>query len=156
EAPRAAVTAPTPGLSERPQAPLDGEPAVSDIDADSDEVPESPWPDLVIIDGGKGQLGAAQEALAALGSSDVSLPAVSKVPERDAGRATYHVPGREAFMLKPRDPLLYFVQRLRDEAHRFAIGSHRVRRKKDIREAGLQEIPGIGPTRKRALLQHFG
>jgi excinuclease ABC subunit C len=154
EAPRAAVAAP--GLSERPQASFDGEQAVSELDADSDELPESPWPDLVIIDGGKGQLGAAQETLAALGISDVPLVGVSKGPERDAGRETFHLPGREPFMLKPRDPLLYFVERLRDEAHRFAIGSHRVRRKKDIREAGLQEIPGIGPTRKRALLQHFG
>ena len=124
--------------------------------ADSDSSDDSPWPDLVIIDGGKGQLSAAIETLTVLGLTDVPLLAVSKGPERDAGRETFHVPGREPFMLKPRDPLLYFVQRLRDEAHRFAIGSHRARRKKDIREAGLQEIPGIGPSRKRALLQHFG
>jgi excinuclease ABC subunit C len=82
--------------------------------------------------------------------------AVAKGPDRDAGLETLHMPGREAFKLKPRDPVLYFVQRLRDEAHRFAIGSHRVRRQRDIREAGLQEIPGIGPSRKRALLHHFG
>src|SRR5256714_7134195 len=118
--------------------------------------PESPWPDLVIIDGGRGQLSAAQEALAALALTDIPLIAVAKGPDRDAGRETFHAPGREPFMLKPRDPVLYFVQRLRDEAHRFAVGSHRARRKKDMREAGLQEIPGIGPTRKRALLQHFG
>ena len=77
-------------------------------------------------------------------------------PDRDAGLETFFQPGREAFKLKPRDPVLYFVQRLRDEAHRFAVGSHRVRRRRDIREAGLQEIPGIGPSRKRALLYHFG
>ena len=77
-------------------------------------------------------------------------------PDRDAGRETFFIPGREPFRLPPRDPLLYFVERLRDEAHRFAIGSHRTRRKRDIREGGLQEIPGIGPTRKRALLHHFG
>jgi excinuclease ABC subunit C len=117
---------------------------------------ESPWPDLVIIDGGRGQLSAAQETLAALGLTDIPLVGVAKGPDRDAGRETFHVAGREPFMLKPRDPVLYFIQRLRDEAHRFAIGSHRARRKKDLREAGLQEIPGIGPTRKRALLQHFG
>ena len=81
---------------------------------------------------------------------------IAKGPERDAGRETFFAPGREPFKLKPRDPVLYFVQRLRDEAHRFAIGSHRARRKKDIRESGLQEIPGVGPARKRALLQHFG
>jgi excinuclease ABC subunit C len=116
----------------------------------------SPWPDLVIIDGGRGQLSAAQETLVALGLADLPLVAVAKGPERDAGRETFFVAGREPFKLKPRDPVLYFVQRLRDEAHRFAIGSHRARRRKDIREAGLQEIPGVGPARKRALLQHFG
>ena len=125
-------------------------------DIESDHETESPWPDLVIIDGGRGQLSAAQEALAALGLTDIPLVGVAKGPERDAGRETFHVAGRAPFMLKPRDPVLYFVQRLRDEAHRFAVGSHRARRKKDLREAGLQEIPGIGPTRKRALLQHFG
>jgi excinuclease ABC subunit C len=117
---------------------------------------DSPWPDLVIIDGGRGQLTAAQETLAALGISDVPLLAVAKGPDRDAGLETFFLPGREPFKLKPREPVLYFVQRLRDEAHRFAVGSHRVRRRRDIREAGLQEIPGIGPTRKRALLHHFG
>jgi excinuclease ABC subunit C len=84
------------------------------------------------------------------------LVGIAKGPDRDAGRETFHMPGKESFKLPPRDPVLYFVQRLRDEAHRFAIGSHRARRKRDIREAGLQEIPGIGPTRKRALLRHFG
>jgi excinuclease ABC subunit C len=117
---------------------------------------ESPWPDLVLIDGGRGQLAAAHETLAALGLSDLPLVAIAKGPDRDAGRETFFVPGREPFKLKPRDPVLYFVERLRDEAHRFAIGSHRIRRRRDIREAGLQEIPGIGPGRKRALLQHFG
>jgi excinuclease ABC subunit C len=81
---------------------------------------------------------------------------VAKGPDRDAGRETLFMPGRDAIKLEPRDPVLYFIQRLRDEAHRFVIGSHRKLRKKDIREAGLQEIPGIGPSRKRALLHHFG
>jgi excinuclease ABC subunit C len=117
---------------------------------------DSPWPDLVIIDGGRGQLTAAQETLAALGIVDIPLVAIAKGPDRDAGMETFFLPGREPFKLQPRDAVLYFVQRLRDEAHRFAIGSHRVRRRRDIREAGLQEIPGIGPTRKRALLHHFG
>jgi len=123
---------------------------------ESDERDDSPWPDLVLIDGGQSQLGAAQETLAALGVTDVPLIAIAKGPDRDAGRETFFMPGRAPFKLPPRDPLLYFIERLRDEAHRFAIGSHRTRRKKDIREAGLQEIPGIGPTRKRALLRHFG
>ncbi|MBB3771884.1 excinuclease ABC subunit C [Angulomicrobium tetraedrale] len=114
------------------------------------------WPDLVLIDGGPGQLKATAETLAALGIKDVPLVGVAKGPDRDAGRETFHVEGREPFRLEARDPVLYFIQRLRDEAHRFAIGSHRARRKKDITQAGLQEIPGIGPTRKRALLRHFG
>jgi excinuclease ABC subunit C len=117
---------------------------------------ESPWPDLVMLDGGRGQLAAAQETLTGLGITDIPLVAIAKGADRDAGRETFFIPGREPFKLKPRDSLLYFVERMRDEAHRFAVGSHRVRRKRDIREAGLQEIPGIGPTRKRALLQHFG
>ena len=117
---------------------------------------EQPWPDLVFIDGGEGQLRAARETLAGLGIDDVPLIGIAKGPDRDAGRETFHMAGREPFRLPPRDPVLYFVQRLRDEAHRFAIGSHRQRRSRDIREAGLQEIAGIGPTRKRALLRHFG
>ena len=91
-----------------------------------------------------------------LGVKDVPLVGIAKGPDRDAGRETFFMTGRQSFKLPLRDPVLYFVQRLRDEAHRFAIGSHRQKRKKDIREAGLQEIPGIGPTRKRALLRHFG
>ncbi len=118
------------------------------------EVPQ--WPDLLIIDGGQGQLNAVREILAELGVSGVSLVSVAKGPDRDAGRETLFLPDRPSLKLEPRDPVLYFIQRLRDEAHRFVIGSHRKLRKKDIREAGLQEIPGIGPTRKRSLLHHFG
>ncbi|MGB8637222.1 MAG: excinuclease ABC subunit UvrC [Pseudolabrys sp.] len=117
---------------------------------------DQPWPDLLLIDGGQGQLNAAQETLSALGIDDVPVVAIAKGPDRDAGRETFFMTGRAPFKLPPRDPLLYFIERLRDEAHRFAVGSHRTRRKKDIREAGLQEIPGVGPTRKRALLRHFG
>ncbi len=133
------------------QAP-EGE-ATTENDA-GDAAPD--WPDLVVIDGGRGQLNAAQATLAELGLPQVMLLAVAKGPDRDAGRETLFMPGREAIKLEPRDPVLYFIQRLRDEAHRFVIGSHRKLRKKDIREAGLQEIPGIGPARKRALLHHFG
>ncbi len=121
-----------------------------------DEDAASPWPDLLLIDGGQGQLNAAGDALAELGVRDMPLVAVAKGPDRDAGRETFFMAGREPLRLPPRDPVLYFLQRLRDEAHRFAVGSHRARRKRDLREAGLQEISGIGPTRKRALLRHFG
>jgi excinuclease ABC subunit C len=122
--------------------------------ADDDSFPQ--WPDLVIIDGGRGQLNAVREIFDGFGLTQVSLLAVAKGPDRDAGRETLFMPSREPLKLEPRDPVLYFIQRLRDEAHRFVIGSHRKLRKKDIREAGLQEIPGIGPSRKRALLHHFG
>jgi excinuclease ABC subunit C len=122
--------------------------------SDDDSFPQ--WPDLVIIDGGRGQLNAAKEIFDALNLTQLSLLAVAKGADRDAGRETLFMPGREPIKLEPRDPVLYFIQRLRDEAHRFVIGSHRKLRKKDIREAGLQEIPGIGPSRKRALLHHFG
>jgi excinuclease ABC subunit C len=127
-------------------------PAPADVSSEEDE---SPWPDLLLIDGGQGQLNAARQVLDALGV-DVPLVAIAKGPDRDAGRETFFVPGRDSFKLPPRDPVLYFVERLRDEAHRFAVGSHRTRRARDLREAGLQEIEGIGPTRKRALLHHFG
>jgi excinuclease ABC subunit C len=152
EAPRAMPGTPLTSAQVLAMAPADAGAPIDIGDGEND----SPWPDLVIIDGGRGQLTAAQETLAALGIIDVPLVAVAKGPDRDAGMETFFLPGREPFKLKPRDPALYFVERLRDEAHRFAVGSHRVRRRRDIREAGLQEIPGIGPTRKRALLHHFG
>ena len=126
------------------------------LTGDAEDAPDSPWPDLVLIDGGQGQLRSATETLTELGITNVPLVAIAKGMDREAGRETFFMAGRSPFKLPPRDPLLYFVERLRDEAHRFAIGSHRARRKKDIREAGLQEIAGIGPTRKRALLHHFG
>jgi excinuclease ABC subunit C len=129
------------------------ETAPEPIDFDAED---ASWPDLILIDGGQGQLKVATEVLAELGLHYLPVVSIAKGPDRDAGRETFFMPGRTPFKLPPRDPLLYFVERLRDEAHRFAIGSHRTRRKKDIREAGLQEIAGIGPTRKRALLRHFG
>jgi excinuclease ABC subunit C len=135
-----------------PIAPAPGEDGQTAEIHDQDE---SPWPDLVLIDGGLGQLNTAHEVLVQLGV-EVPLVAIAKGPDRDAGRETFFIPGRDSFKLPPRDPVLYFVERLRDEAHRFAIGSHRARRMRDLREAGLQEIAGIGPTRKRALLHHFG
>ena len=114
------------------------------------------WPDLVLLDGGRGQLNAAREVLADLGLEDVPLAAVAKGPERDAGRERIFLADRPPILLEPKDPVLYFIQRLRDEAHRFAIGSHRGGRAKDQLKSALDEIPGIGAKRKRALLLHFG
>jgi excinuclease ABC subunit C len=114
------------------------------------------WPDLVLIDGGKGQLEAARAALAEVGVTNVPLVGIAKGRDRDAGRETFFMEGCAPIHLPPRDPALYFVQRLRDEAHRFAIGAHRAKRKRDMTKSSLDEIPGIGPSRKRALLQHFG
>jgi len=114
------------------------------------------WPDLVLIDGGKGQLEAARATLETLGVVDVPLVGIAKGADRDAGRETFFMPGRPPFRLPPRDPALYFVQRLRDEAHRFAIGAHRAKRKREMTKSPLDEIGGIGPARKRALLLHFG
>ncbi|WP_093248119.1 excinuclease ABC subunit UvrC [Rubrimonas cliftonensis] len=114
------------------------------------------WPDLVLIDGGQGQVSAAVAALDELGVDDVALVGVAKGVDRDAGKEEFHVPGRRAFALPHRDPTLYFVQRLRDEAHRFAIGAHRARRAQATTQTPLDEAPGIGPARKRALLAHFG
>ena len=113
-------------------------------------------PDLVLIDGGTGQLSAAHEVLEELGLADINLAAVAKGPDRNAGRERIYRKGKETLLLEPRDPVLYCIQTLRDEAHRFAIGAHRTRRKKGITASPLDEVPGIGPTRKRALLQHFG
>ncbi|HQF30757.1 MAG TPA: response regulator, partial [Hyphomicrobiales bacterium] len=114
------------------------------------------WPDLVLVDGGLGQLNAVAAALAEIGIDDVPLVGIAKGPDRDAGREKFFIEGRPSFMLPERDPVLYYVQRLRDEAHRFAIGSHRARRSRELVKNPLDEIDGIGPARKRALLAHFG
>jgi excinuclease ABC subunit C len=113
-------------------------------------------PDLVLIDGGRGQFEAAREVLHGLGVEGVKIASIAKGPDREAGRETFFVEGGEPFKLPQRDPTLFFVQRLRDEAHRFAIGTHRARRKKEFVKSPLDEIPGVGPARKRALLQAFG
>ena len=118
--------------------------------------PDSEWPDIVLIDGGIGQLSAARGVLEELGVTDVKLIAIAKGPDRDAGREWLHTDGMDPFQLPPRDPVLYFLQRLRDEAHRFAITTHRAGRSKAIRQSELDEIDGIGAARKRALLNHFG
>ena len=114
------------------------------------------WPDLAIVDGGPGQLSAAAEVFADLGIEALPLVSIAKGPDRRAGRERFYMAGREPFTLPPDDPVLYFMQRLRDEAHRFAIGSHRARRSRAIRRSPLDEIDGIGARRKRALLNHFG
>jgi excinuclease ABC subunit C len=117
---------------------------------------EETWPDLVLIDGGQGQLEVARQVLTELGLEDIATVGIAKGPDRDAGRERFFMPGRAPFSLEPRDPVLYFLQRLRDEAHRFAIGTHRTRRAADITRSVLDEVPGIGAGRKRALLHHFG
>ena len=117
------------------------------------------WPDLVLIDGGKGQLSAVEAVAEELGITDVPLVAIAKGPDRDAGRETFYWGGSLSYretMLPPRDPVLYFIQRLRDEAHRFAIGTHRARRGKEMVKSELDNIPGVGGKRKKALLMHFG
>ena len=114
------------------------------------------WPDLALIDGGPGQLSVAQAVLEDLGVEDVLLVGISKGPDRDAGREHFYMAGREPFRLDPKSPVLYYLQRLRDEAHRFAIGGHRKKRSKAIGANPLDEIGGVGAGRKRALLQHFG
>jgi excinuclease ABC subunit C len=123
---------------------------------EKDEVNGWAAPDLVLIDGGPGQLGAAYAVLDELGLSDIKVAAVAKGPDRNAGRERIYLRGKEPLLLEPRDPVLYCIQKLRDEAHRFAIGAHRAKRKKAITASPLDEVPGIGPSRKRALLQHFG
>ncbi|BBK35531.1 UvrABC system protein C [Allostella sp. ATCC 35155] len=130
-------------------------------DAEAARSRTAAWPDLVLIDGGAGQLNAARTVMADLGVSDVPLVAIAKGPDRDAGRERFFTPermqaGQEPISLEPRDPVLYFLQRLRDEAHRFAIGTHRAKRTKALGQSPLDEVPGIGPRRKRALLHHFG
>lgn len=114
------------------------------------------WPDLVLIDGGKGQLSSVEQALSEAGITNAPIVAISKGPDRNAGREQFHIPGKQRFTLPPRDPVLYYLQRLRDEAHRFAIGSHRTRRSMDIKRSPLDTLPGVGPKRKKALLHHFG
>ena len=114
------------------------------------------WPDLVLIDGGLGQLGEARRVFADLGIADLAVAAIAKGPERNAGRERIFLPDRPPVSLGARDPLLYFLQRLRDEAHRFAIGTHRARRAKARATSALDEIPGVGPRRKKALLHRFG
>ncbi|MEQ8344381.1 MAG: excinuclease ABC subunit UvrC [Sneathiellaceae bacterium] len=144
---------------ERP-TPVSAATAAAEAEAGADgETPDlldPDWPDLLLIDGGKGQLSAAMEAMAELGLADLPLVAIAKGPDREAGREQFYLPDGRTMMLEPRDPALYFLQRLRDEAHRFAIGAHRARRAKGNLRSPIDEIPGIGPKRKRALMHRFG
>ncbi|HEY8566640.1 MAG TPA: excinuclease ABC subunit UvrC [Beijerinckiaceae bacterium] len=158
---RFASRAPVPGAPPLPTPadagatlPLQGGGEGTHDDYDPDAFPT--WPDLVLIDGGKGQVEAARSAMAEVGVTDVPVIGVAKGRDREAGRETFVAPGRPPFKLPMRDPALYFIQRLRDEAHRFAIGAHRAKRKREMRQNPLDEIAGIGPSRKRALLHHFG
>ncbi|GBQ30471.1 excinuclease ABC subunit UvrC [Gluconacetobacter azotocaptans] len=121
-----------------------------------EQVNPGDWPDVVLIDGGAGQYSAVRAVLDGLGVTDVTLVAIAKGPDRDAGREWFHVADRPPFQLPPRDPVLYYLQRLRDEAHRFAITTHRAGRSKALVKSELDEIPGVGAARKRALLNQFG
>jgi excinuclease ABC subunit C len=141
-------------LKEHGARPVEGD--TVDAPGEDDDTSTGSWPDLLLIDGGKGQLGVVMEVLDELGVEGVAVAGISKGPDRDAGREQFHVRGKAPFMLEQRDPVLYYVQRLRDEAHRFAIGSHRARRSKAIAANPLDEIDGIGPGRKKALLRAFG
>ncbi len=115
-----------------------------------------PRPDLILVDGGAGQLAAALDVMADLGVDDIVVVGVAKGPDRDAGLERFFLPGKTPFMLEPKSPVLYYLQRLRDEAHRFAIGTHRTRRSMEMRKNPLDEIEGVGAARKRALLHAFG
>ena len=126
-------------------------------DKDTNSTKKWDLPDLVVIDGGKGQLSVAMDVFADLGIEGVALCAISKGPDRNAGRERIHIAGKtKPLVLNERDPILYFLQRIRDEAHRFAIGTHRKKRSKSLTASGIDDIPGVGPSRKKALLQHFG
>ncbi|MFT6944012.1 MAG: excinuclease ABC subunit C [Yoonia sp.] len=114
------------------------------------------WPDLLLIDGGQGQVSAVREIMDALGVSDIPMVGVAKGLDRDAGKEEFHRTGKPVMALRHNDPVLYFIQRLRDEVHRFAIGTHRAKRSKAIGATPLDDVPGVGATRKRALLAHFG
>jgi excinuclease ABC subunit C len=113
-------------------------------------------PDLVLIDGGMGQIAAVMEVMADLGVDDIAVVGVAKGPDRDAGLERFFIPGKPYFMLEPKSPILFYLQRLRDEAHRFAIGTHRAKRSAEMKKNPLDEIEGVGPGRKRALLHAFG
>lgn len=149
---------PAPGEGAWPRGEADDEEDDLAAELPDADPKTSSWgiPDLVLIDGGQGQLAAAHEVLAELGISDITLAGIAKGPDRNAGREHFFMRGRPSFMLEQRDPVLYFVQRLRDEAHRFAIGTHRAKRAKSIAANPLDEIAGIGPRRRSALLKHFG
>ena len=125
------------------------------LEAEDPDRESGNWPDLCLIDGGKGQVSAVMSALAELGV-DVPIVGVAKGPDRNAGRETFYLPSGREFTLPPNAPVMFFLQRLRDEAHRFAIGAHRAKRDKSITQSPLDEVPGIGPARKKALLMHFG
>jgi excinuclease ABC subunit C len=123
---------------------------------DADQERDENWPDLVLIDGGKGQMSSVMQIVRELGVEDVAFISISKGPDRHAGRETFHFPDGREFTLPINAPVMFYLQRLRDEAHRFAIGAHRAKRSKAITVSPLDEVPGIGPSRKKALLMHFG
>jgi excinuclease ABC subunit C len=132
------------------------EPVAFEAGDEDDDATEVPVPDLVLVDGGAGQLAQALQVIRDLGVRGVTVVAIAKGPDRDAGREHFFMEGKTPFQLEAKSPLLFYLQRLRDEAHRFAIGTHRAKRAKSLTRSPLDEIDGIGPARKRALLNHFG
>jgi excinuclease ABC subunit C len=138
------------------QEAANAEPVAFEADEQDDDPSEVPVPDLVLVDGGAGQLAQALAVVSELGVRGVTIVAIAKGPERDAGREHFFMEGRAPFQLEAKSPVLFYLQRLRDEAHRFAIGAHRAKRAKSLTRSPLDEIEGIGPARKRALLNHFG
>jgi excinuclease ABC subunit C len=127
------------------------------LEKDDPDRSSGEWPDLILIDGGKGQLAAVCEIMENAGVHDIPVVGIAKGPHhgRD-GREVFHLPNGREITLAPNAPLMFYLQRLRDEAHRFAIGTHRAKRAKSLTTSTLDEVPGIGPNRKRALLMHFG
>lgn len=140
----------------RQQDEMADEPVAFDAAAEDEDPTDVPVPDLVLVDGGAGQLAQALQVVRDLGVRGVAVVAIAKGPERDAGREHFFMEGRAPFQLEAKSPVLFYLQRLRDEAHRFAIGAHRAKRAKSLTRSPLDEIDGIGPARKRALLNHFG
>jgi excinuclease ABC subunit C len=148
---------PSPVVGERAERRKRGGDNAGGVDFSKEEK-QSIWPDLVLIDGGEGQLNAVLDVMRELGltPNDIPIVGIAKGVDRDAGRERFFMPGKPWFRMEEKSPVLYYLQRLRDEAHRYAIGAHRAKRKADITRSPLDEIEGVGPARKRALLERFG
>ena len=123
---------------------------------ESDKLSTMKWPDLVLIDGGAGHLAEAEKVFEEFGITGITIAAIAKGPDRNAGKEKFYLSGKPALQFKEGDPVLFYLQRLRDESHRYVLQSHRKRRSREMKRSALDEVPGIGPFRKRALLNRFG